>query len=874
MASGVLTSHAHQVNGSTHSDTHSREISDYEKIIRLHDEILAGTHPRLKIPAQLVGKLPQRSVQTSAAISPRPAAANVKPPPVVINHQKPNHDRPNKQSGGSADLQSSSSYSKSTSARIDPVLLTKSDELVRAEIRLKRERIEKVLREQLERKRNDSGQSIFYQENVPEFDVSDVLAKALANLKPATAVETHNGTNTTDSVDENSFYSSKQNESSSGAGDDPPDDHSEQATKKVEDRDARSTSVTQPIPYELNITEAPPSDLIREDGPSEIGQENKPPRNDYVNEEHNGRNQVFRYGEEPHVRSEHLETLEDSRERIDTTSARLQYNLNAFNRNASHIGLRDRPLEEPVRRLKDEGPPRGAGHESFRETIHTSRPSPDVPVIRSTIRSPVAPQPARVSPLAVNRLPAAGLDVRHREEAVSRPLSSGQSPESPHHHSPTLHPPKRRRVVETNERSRKAPLRRVARSPEPFIKQEPNSPPPFSFSDGPPHQRYRRVDREREPDRHDALGVYSTLREERPARHEQDTPSTAHFSGTFPRSHKHRADFHRYASMQLPGEPRSPLPSHPVYSPSERRPVRAVSQTYYERPAAEIIHYYRDDVGPPLRGQYIRADRSRTPPALQEMISPSQRRPVVMAPPSHAHPVRRVTVDESGRYFEAPPTTYVRQSMVPTSGHSLVSSTRPRETGPFYEHIQVPVRVSDDSYPEHRFIERSAASPPPLGRRMTTQPDENDFRPYRHRDYSAHPADVVVPREQYMYAAREIRERGGPREPYDEVIVPRNYIQRLPSVRPEEVRYRLSPQERVSRLQSSHGGDRAYSTSGGGGGRFETLPQGTIRDYSVRPEEDLRGYVPAAAAAQTERYTYLPAEQTAARRYVDEIRYM
>lgn len=862
MTSGVVASHI-RVNGSTLSDMQSREISDYEKIIRLHDEILAGTHPRLKIPAQIAGKLPSRSVQTSAPISPRPAAANVKPPPVVTTHPKSNNERPNKASGGNTDVQSTS-LSKSTSTRIDPVLLTKSDELVRAEIRLKRERIEKALREQLERNRNDSGQTVSYQEIVPEIDVSEVLAKALADLRPATATVAPTSTNNTDSVDEKSFYSSKHDESSSGGGNDALDEHqSEQATKKAEDRNERSTSVIRPIPYEANVTEDLQPDLTRDYDPSSIRQGSRSLRNDLVNEEHSGRSQAIRYRNEPQVRSEVLENSEGGREMINTTSARLEYNLNAFNRNASYIGLRGRQPEEQLRGPKDESPPRGPAQEPFREAIRTSRPSPDVPVIRSTIRSPVAPQPARVSPLAVARLPAAGLDVRDRGEAIPRPLSSGQSPGSPNQHPQILHPPKRRRVAETNERSRKAPLRRIARSPELLIKQEPNSPPPFVFSESQLQQRHRQVELDREPDRHDALGVYTNVPDERLARHEEGTPSTARFSSIFPRdtydrSHKHRADFHRYASIQLPREPRSP-PSYPVYSPSGSRPVRAVSHTYYERPAPEIIHYYRDDVGP-YRSQYIHSDRSHTPPPLQEMISPSHRRPVVMAPPGHA-PVHRVTVDENGRYLEAPPATYVRQSMVPASGHTMVSSTRPRETGPYYEHIQVPVRVSDDSYPEHRYVERSAASP--IMRRMTAQPDENGFRPYRHREYSTHPGEVVVPREQYMYA-RDIRDRG-PRDQYDEVVVPRNYIQRLPSVRPEDIRYRVSPQERVSRLQGSHGepGNRAYSTSG----RFEAIPQ-PLRDYSVRPEEEMRGYIPA----QTERYTYLP--EQSGHRYVDEIRYM
>lgn len=228
-----------------------------------------------------------------------------------------------------------------------------------------------------------------------------------------------------------------------------------------------------------------------------------------------------------------------------------------------------------------------------------------------------------------------------------------------------------------------------------------------------------------------------------------------------------------------------------------------------------------------------------------------------MGPPSQT-PISRVPLDENYRTYvvEGPPTTVVRQSAIPVGDSTMLAVARPRGTESYYEPIHVAARVSDGSYASHSYVAPSRSSPPVPPRLIVNHPDENGFRGYRQREYSARPAEVIVPREPYLYS----RERG-PREQYQEVVMPRNYVQRVPSVRPNEVPYQLSPQEEHgSRMSSGYPENinRGYVPPG----RYEPLTP-SVRDYSVRPEDNRRGYIPVQ---------YVP--EPAGRRYVDEIRYI
>jgi hypothetical protein len=165
------------------------EVAEYESILKLRDEVFQGLHPRLSVPAHAVRNassfLPQLTAQTSLA-----------PPLSQTSSQQ-------------RDLQRSPIASGSTavpSSEFNPVLLTKSDDLVRAEIVLKRQRLEKALKEQFEQKRLDARKKPAPAEAKPDFDIPALLAKAVAATKPES---NKNDADDNDSFDENSFYSSR-----------------------------------------------------------------------------------------------------------------------------------------------------------------------------------------------------------------------------------------------------------------------------------------------------------------------------------------------------------------------------------------------------------------------------------------------------------------------------------------------------------------------------------------------------------------------------------------------------------------------------------------------------------------------------------------
>jgi hypothetical protein len=99
---------------------------------------------------------------------------------------------------------------KHSSSGIDPILLTKSDQLIKAELQLKRQQIERALNDQVDRrirygdKDNNSEEA--------RHDCEDIFRKAQELVKPVSgfqAVATNSEEN--ESFDENSYYSSKAN---------------------------------------------------------------------------------------------------------------------------------------------------------------------------------------------------------------------------------------------------------------------------------------------------------------------------------------------------------------------------------------------------------------------------------------------------------------------------------------------------------------------------------------------------------------------------------------------------------------------------------------------------------------------------------------
>ncbi|KAL6896335.1 hypothetical protein GGI43DRAFT_113689 [Trichoderma evansii] len=197
------------------TEKEAREIAEYEKILRFRDAILSGEHPTIKIQGNVA--LSSNAIPSDTRAPSEPGEVDTRPhapkssfastqnqnpslPPHLANAgAKPTdskHPRPFGAGAGTGTTQ------------INPIFLEKSDELVRAEIQLQRQRLERSLREELENHRNAR-----HAEPVVEFDLSDVLAKALtlvqASATPFAANRGLTANSASDSFDDRTYYSSQ-----------------------------------------------------------------------------------------------------------------------------------------------------------------------------------------------------------------------------------------------------------------------------------------------------------------------------------------------------------------------------------------------------------------------------------------------------------------------------------------------------------------------------------------------------------------------------------------------------------------------------------------------------------------------------------------
>ncbi|UKZ74017.1 hypothetical protein TrVFT333_001671 [Trichoderma virens FT-333] len=193
----------------------AKEIEEYEKIVRFRDAILAGTHPTIKLPPGLTA-LSHPSLNNARTPS-EPGEVDTRPESLQqlagsIQSQNPSLLQPVPEASAAATDSQHPKPFATRATEINPILLEKSDELVRAEIQLHRQRIERSLRDDIEQRRVSKQVQA---EPVIEFDLSDVLAKALTLVQATTIPFSANGGSianhetASDSFDDNTFYSSK-----------------------------------------------------------------------------------------------------------------------------------------------------------------------------------------------------------------------------------------------------------------------------------------------------------------------------------------------------------------------------------------------------------------------------------------------------------------------------------------------------------------------------------------------------------------------------------------------------------------------------------------------------------------------------------------
>ncbi|KAL8816396.1 MAG: hypothetical protein Q9223_004583 [Gallowayella weberi] len=789
------------------SDQEAWEISQYEKIMEIRDQVFAGIHPRLKLLNPLGQKI-HDSPHVSSQPSHTPQEIGNIPQPATASQ------KPSASLAGDTQLLTPAFSAQSRlpdptpivgASGIDPIFLTKSDVLLRAETQQKRQRIERFLADQVKEKQATSKHKAFDLDDLPDFNVTEVLRKAQELVKPVKFAEI-NGTNgnasASDSFDENTFYSSQMNDSTPEPGEKPALLQSGQQGK-VQVQSLDNSHADTQAPSGAQVTGQPPpsgnftSDaiLLQAERIARLEAElmalkgrqaddsSRPPIID-TRTAQKAQEEESVYSPPDAVPPRPNEESTGRKINLWPQQQRVSENKQGPKRPVRHKrASRGKVARERAERAEPE--------EEYRSDV-----ADEGRVIRNHITSPLAPQPARVSPLAVARAP---------------PIQQTHNSTEQNHIS---NPKKRRRELEAGQNARNVVARRELASPEIRVKEEPTSPPPFFAEAADRWEPHRRGD--------DPGPIY--VDEVSPRYQEQDRvtyrsniidrPAPRYVLDDYrePAPPTHEPDLRRVVSTR---HARESLAGNDHYGSPQPLPARAVSQMYIPRQQPEISRQYRASIQPePV--QYI--DRDGAPsPRFHEV-------PRMMAPPP-----RRIVVDQHGNQFyeqEVAPMPRPRQSSVVPLPRQPPPDQTFQMSGPRHSVARIPQAA--ERVNETRYIRRgpSPASP-------------------QYIDYAS-PSHIRQPanREADMYYGNEPQPRRGegvrmveyapPPPPvngrYGELRAMEG-ISRVSSVRPVGAPFE-GGQERVSRVQSVVPEGRRVVSMGGG----EMIPQVT-RHMSIRPDD-------------------------------------
>ena len=884
MAGSVAVLHT---NGVEKPFSELSEDVEFEKILDLHDAVFAGTHPRLKVLSKAASK-----VTAQEPPCPPKSLAQLPNGAATISHSVPPRDSTYNKSTFSSNPPTNILSVKSSNARqqpplpikssgLDPIFLEKSEDLIKAEMRLERQRIERSLEEQLQQKKQGIRQRISDQEALPDFDVSDVLTQAQELVKPITAVEMQgaNGTaSSSDSIDDVTFYSSQMNESTADEADEHPKRRKNKPCKyffgghcKMGDRCNKSHD-----PAFRQKLQGDPLLTMDIDSPNNSRDfDPRAKRRAIAESDHqNNRRSPFELTRGPEAGNQlnhsgpgHSPTISRDRPYHHSRDSGEVTEEPAFvpdQLQDTRLDHQSRPNQQEEVLLEREYSQQGLGSPNGRfqpgsTSRRNGRVSPaarDMRVVRNHITSPVAPQPARVSPLAVAKVPRLDQLRRGDQESYSpyNPRQPGSGLQSPSIVLQPLNPRKRRREADVADNARIVTARRDLDSPVPYIKDEPITPPPFSQY--PRHQDSRNEQVSRQP-----LVIESTpphLRERvvyqmRPPEPSlMRVPESQRASTPIVRRVVSRAGYHyeiqdepevrQVFSARQPRRVGSPQQDLGRYSAPHTQPVRAASHSYIVQPEIDTYHPYRASVQP-RAVTYSRISPPRhtslSPELRTVQYLPQEREVAPMGPP-----LRRVVVDQHGnRFYEAPLTTEPRSSVVPASRFVNEQITQIERPAPRRASVHPQLAKS---YDDGAYI-RTVQSPIP------TSPRYVEYYP---------PAERVPPAtRQRLYEPREeaLRDRHGEvrvieyppeRLPqrYEELAAPRDGLKRMHSVRPSEIQYEIAKEHipRGQTVQPEH--ERMVDLST----RREMRPP-VVRQVSVRAGDR---YERPAAYVTTERPRY------------------
>ncbi|KAK3900623.1 hypothetical protein C8A05DRAFT_17086 [Staphylotrichum tortipilum] len=756
-----------------------REMREYEKLVRFRDEVLSGAHPRIT-PTHLPGKAAQKQAPPTAPAAQRAAAKKgmgASGRPVVDSFQSHQANKkraqvkmasghhplpqfPGLSTQPSAPASSSSGATRplaSGKPEINPVLLEKSDDLIKAEIQLQRTRVERSLKDQLDQRRAAPKAS----EQLAELDVADIMAKAMSLVHATPPVQSTddtaaNASASNDSADDDTFYSSRH---------DTPESNMASRLPASEDEEMRDGSPYEP---ELDFEPLPPSQVQPAAAlPAQAIPANAPtqPRS-WQNAPAPGQAAPPAGVAVPGLSAGAGGST--SRYQGPQVSGLVQSSSGTRSVDSGNVGSSDLSGGHDLARVNERLLDQARGREP--------------PLVRGHDLSPLAPQPTHVLPPAIAREQHLGPGESSggpqaapaQVAALRKQTSNASSPESSPHGS-------KAEKKKNKKKKRKADRLAVdAPTASPYIKPEPRSPSPLTPQYARPNKR-QRYSQQQPLEIPDDEPRY----QQRPA-----APEEGYQERYQPRVIRQervvgyeRADEYRPRHGDEPilitspryervyyDDYRAPPPSG--YQAGPEPVLYAAREVRTVRPAARVVEGAPyEDGGATYHNDTRAASRMGVRPAANypdHSQSPvGYERPPAAMPPPRAPP-RRIVVDAFGREYLEParPATVVREEVV-------------RDARGAYEPQALPPRaisrrpdLLDDGGVIYRPASPAAYAPP---RRVVTQPE------YAFRDPAAGIANPPL--------------SGGSE------YAPREYIARAASVRPplESPRYDAVPQgyERV-----------------------------------------------------------------------------
>ncbi|KAF1913015.1 hypothetical protein BDU57DRAFT_521667 [Ampelomyces quisqualis] len=706
-----------------------RESDFLHKLLQIRDDVFASKHPRIHLPAKVIEQVAPRLPQTTPPSRPATNGISNGFPASHLLPPRPDSSLqacPTANEVVSPAPQTQRPYSAiSASSGIDPVLLTKSEHLIKAELQLKRQQIERLLKDQFDRK----GRGHDADEREAHLNVEECLMKAQLRVPPVSGLRsTTNNSDGAESFDENSYYSSKADSWSS------------------EELDPKHiTDVAEPLTSQSKHF----ANVVGQTRPVQV------------------QPAVIDLDEEAYEPADDIEIYEP----------------------------------EPATLLDD------AEEEDY------SPPPADI----------IASEPSRGRARDRNNQNYIGTNGSSRRHSPAGPAP------------PLQNPRKRRRDEKREEKKRQHEQqqtnKRPIRSPEQYIKEEPQSPPPFAAQpDGQPKKRRALQPLPSDPE---LMPMQSPSRIQPVYYREPELASRAHreyddlSSPSVIRVPQRKVqrdeqDLRRVASLQYARRPYSPGGGSEFLA-AEPPPLRSASHAFADRTEGPI---YREASARPSAAPRRVREWSRSP--VREYIS-RQQSPLLMAPPP-----RRIVVDQYGNKYYAAPVD-ARESAAPPSGRM--------EVDPYYERAVTrdsAIRAARTEIFEEDTMQRMPMPPPPRRYMEGPGPEMMETQVYRQREASRRPVEIEY------------------RRPFEEMGPPREYIpSRAFSMRPEVVR-REGPEGYIRHESIQPGTMRG--------------PQAQYREVSIvrqEPVEERRYY---SVAPQTRRYVEDEAVEMAQEPYAAEPR--